>query len=68
MRRTLTAIVFLAAALAAWSLLPSRAEAGWCWDLKPMRPLGCYNGYIVCSCDDPYDMDTCRWMWICPSP
>lgn len=34
--------------------------------LKPLRPLGCQNGYPACYCSDPYDWDTCRWIWICP--
>lgn len=46
-------------------LVSSAAHARYCYDIRPMRPAGCRNGYVVCACVDQYDPDTCRWVWVC---
>ncbi len=61
----LTALLALLFVAATWD--DSRPLAGQCAiKLKPLRPLGCTNGYVVCHCEDRFDSDTCRWLWICP--
>lgn len=44
---------------------PTASNAACAAKLKPLRPLGCSNGYVTCYCDDNFDWSTCRWIWIC---